>query len=99
VRHVLVAQRRQFTGSVFAGVSMRVRTVGDDLSILCGQHVWSEFLHPFRRNVQGSGDMRFSVAFRRKRLDYRDSLLLVEFRLQVMGRNCTVNFDLLNAQS
>ena len=27
--------------------------------------------------------------------DYRDSLLLVEFRLQVFGRNCAVHFDLL----
>jgi len=37
VRHVLVAHRRQFTGSVFAGVSMRVRAVGDNLSVLVGQ--------------------------------------------------------------
>ncbi len=29
MRHVLVTHRRQFTGSVFAGVSMRVRTVGE----------------------------------------------------------------------
>jgi hypothetical protein len=26
-------------------------------------------------------------------------LLLVEFRLQVFGRNCAVHFSLLNAQS
>ena len=36
VRHVGVAHRRQFTGSVFAGVSMRVRTVGDDFRVLVG---------------------------------------------------------------
>jgi len=37
VRHVLVAHRRQFTGSVFAGVSMRIRAIGDNLSVLVGQ--------------------------------------------------------------
>ena len=50
-----VAHRRQFTGSVFNGVSMRVRAVGDNLSILFGQHLWSEFLDPFGRDVQSSG--------------------------------------------
>jgi uncharacterized damage-inducible protein DinB len=54
VRHVRVAQRRQFTGGVFAGVSMRVRTVGDDLGVFVGQQRRREFLDPFRRNVQGS---------------------------------------------
>ena len=37
VRHVRVTHRRQFTGSVFAGVSMRVRAVGDNLAVLVGQ--------------------------------------------------------------
>jgi hypothetical protein len=78
MRHVPVAHRRQFTGSVFAGVSMRIRAVVNNLSILFGQHLWSEFLDPFRRNIQRSGYVRLSVAFRCKRLDYRDSLLLVE---------------------
>jgi hypothetical protein len=36
VRHVFVAHRRQFTGSVFAGVSMRACAVGDDLRVLLG---------------------------------------------------------------
>src|SRR3984885_3103978 len=64
VRHILVAHRRQFTGSVFAGVSMIVRAVGDDLSVLARQQLWGEFFDPLRRNVQGSGDMRFTVTFR-----------------------------------
>ena len=74
---------------------MIVRAVGDDLGVLVGQQLRSEFLNAFRRDVQGSGDMCFAVAFRREGLDYRDSLLLVEFRLQVFGRNCAVHFDLL----
>ena len=78
---------------------MRVRAVGDNLGVLVGQHLRSQFLDLFRWDVQGSGEMGFSIAFRRERLDYRDSLLLVEFRLQVFGRNCAVRFELLNAQS
>jgi hypothetical protein len=58
MRHVRIAQRRQFTGGVFAGVSMRVRTVGNDLGVFVGQQLRREFLDLFRRNVQGSRDMR-----------------------------------------
>ena len=95
VRHIPIAHRRQFTGSVFAGVSMIVRAVRDDLGILVGQQLWREFPDLFGRDVQRAGEMGFSIAFRREGLDYRDSLLLVEFRLQVFGRNCAVHFDLL----
>jgi hypothetical protein len=66
---------------------MRVRTVGDDLSISVGQQLWSKFFDLFGWDVQSSGYVRLSVAFRCEGLDYRDSLLLVEFRLQVFGRN------------
>jgi len=86
VRHVLVAHRRQFTGSVFAGVSMRVRTVGDDLSIFVGQQLWGKFFNLFRWYVQRSGEMGFSIAFRREGFDYRD-LFLVKFGFQVFGGN------------
>ena len=65
VRHIRVAHRRQFTGGVFAGVSMRVGAVGDDLSVLVGQQLRSEFLDPFGRNVQSSGNVCFAVTFRR----------------------------------
>jgi hypothetical protein len=37
VRHVRVTHRRQFTGSVCAGVSMVVRTIGDDLGVFVRQ--------------------------------------------------------------
>ena len=83
MRNVCVTHRRQF--SVFAGVSMHVRTVGDDLSVLARQQLWGKFFNLFRWYVQRSGEMGFSVAFRREGLDYRDSSLLVEFRLQVFG--------------
>jgi len=56
---------------------MRVRAVGDDLNVLCGQQLRCEFLDPFGRNVQGSGDMRFAVAFRREGLDDLDASLAV----------------------
>src|SRR5215831_9984912 len=69
VRHLLVTHRRQFTGGVFTGVSMSVVAVSDDLSILIGQHLWSEFLDFFGWDVQGSADMGFTVAFRCERLD------------------------------
>jgi hypothetical protein len=52
VRYVGVAHRGQFTGSIFTGVSMRVRAVGDDLSILVDQQLRSEFLDPLRGKVQ-----------------------------------------------
>jgi PAS domain S-box-containing protein len=55
VRHVGVSHRRQFTGGVFAGVSMIVRAVGDDLSIFLGQQLGGEFLDSVRGNVHGSG--------------------------------------------
>jgi len=42
MHHVRVTHRRQFTGSVFAGVSMIVRAVGDDLGILVGQQLRSD---------------------------------------------------------
>ena len=57
MRHVGVAHRRQFTGSVFAGVSMRVRTVGDDLGVFVGQQLWREFLVSYGRDVQRAGDV------------------------------------------
>ena len=52
---VRVAHGRQFTGGVFAGVSMRVRTVGDDLSIFVGQQLRREFLNSVWGNIQRSG--------------------------------------------
>lgn len=36
MRHVGVTHRRQFTGSVFAGVSMRARTVSNDFVVFVG---------------------------------------------------------------
>jgi hypothetical protein len=39
MRHVGVTHNRQFTDAVFAGVSMRARAVGHDLSILVRQVV------------------------------------------------------------
>src|SRR5207245_8748507 len=92
MRHVCVTHSCQFTGSVFTSMSMRVRAIGDDLSVLARQQLWGKFFNLFRRHIQGTGEMGFSVAFRREGLDYRDSLLLVEFRLQVFGRNCGVHF-------
>ena len=94
MRHVFVAHRRQFTGSVFTGVSMRVRAVRDNLSILFGQHLWSEFLDPFGWDVQSSGEMGFSIAFRREGLDDGDSLLPVELGLQVFRRDYVFHFNL-----
>jgi hypothetical protein len=70
VRYVRVTHRRQFTGGVFAGVSMRVRAVGNDLNILVGQQLRGEFFDLFRGDVQGSGNMGFAVPFRREGLDH-----------------------------
>ena len=36
VHHVGVAHGRQFTGGVFAGMSMSARAVGDDLGVFVG---------------------------------------------------------------
>ena len=68
---------------------MIVRAVGDDLGVLVGQQLRGKFLDAFGRDVQRAGEMGFSIAFRREGLNYRDSSLLVEFRLQVFGpRSC-----------
>src|SRR5579862_2847356 len=72
VRHIGVAHGRQFTGGVFAGVSMRIRAIGDDRGVLIRQQLRSEFLDFVGRNVQGSGNMAFAVTFRRQCLDDRD---------------------------
>jgi hypothetical protein len=61
MRHVGVTHSRQFTGGVFAGVSMRARVVGHDLSILVRQQLRSEFLDLFRGAVQRSGKVGFAV--------------------------------------
>jgi len=44
-------------GGVFAGMSMSVRAVGNDLSILIGQYLRCKFLDFVRRNIQGSGNV------------------------------------------
>src|SRR5439155_6187445 len=67
VRHVRVTHGRQFTGGVFAGVSMRVRAVGNDLNILGGQQLRCEFFDLFRWDIQGSGNVGVAVAFRRSK--------------------------------
>src|SRR6202049_4990844 len=77
MRYVGVAHGRQFTGGVFAGMSMRVRAVGYDFSILIGQYLWCKFLDFVGRNVQGSGNVGFAVAFRGKRLNHLDALVAV----------------------
>src|SRR6266704_357760 len=77
MRHVGVTHGRQFTGGVFAGVSMRARAVGDDLSILVLQQLRSEFFDLFRGDVQGSGKVGLAVAFRRKRLYDLDGVFSV----------------------
>jgi hypothetical protein len=86
VRHILVAHRRQFTGSVFAGVSMRIGAVGHDLGVLVGLQLRREFPNFFGWNVQRSGDMGLVVAFGRESLDNGD-LFFVEFGFQVFRRD------------
>src|SRR5215471_5782176 len=74
VRNVRVTHRRQFTGSVCTGVSMIVRAVGDDLSVLVRQQLRCEFFHAFRWNVECSWNMGLSEPFWSERLDKRNSL-------------------------
>src|ERR1700681_4530646 len=57
-----VAHGRQFTGGVFAGVSMRVTTIGNDLNVLVGKQLGRKLFDFVRRNIQGSGNMGFPVA-------------------------------------
>ena len=90
MRHVGVTHRRQFTGSVFAGVSMRVGAVGDDFRVLTVQQLRGEFLDLFWWDVQGSSDVGFALTFRSQSLDER-YLFLIELGFQVIGRNCAVH--------
>src|ERR1035438_6471759 len=57
MRYVRVTHGRQFTGGVFAGVSMQARAVGDDLSILVGQQLRCEFFDLFWRNFYRIGGL------------------------------------------
>jgi len=78
MRYVGVTHGRQFTGGIFAGVSMQARAVGDDLSILVGQQSRSEFFDLFRGDVQRSGEVGLAVAFRGKRLDDLNGVFSVQ---------------------
>jgi hypothetical protein len=95
MRHVGVTHGRQFTGGVFAGVSMRARAVGDDLSIIVRQQLRSEFFDLFGRDIQRSGKVGFAVAFRRKRRYDLDGVFSVQLGLQVFCRNRAFRSDLL----
>jgi len=66
---------------------MRVRAVGDDLSILVGQQLGCQFFDLFSWDVQGSGNMGFAKTFMREGLDHLDALLAVELGFQTFGRN------------
>jgi hypothetical protein len=46
----------------------------DDLSVLARQQLWGKFFNLFRWYVQRSGDVGFSIAFRRECLDNRSLL-------------------------
>jgi hypothetical protein len=83
MRHVGVTHGRQFTGGVFAGVSMQARAVGHDLSILVGQQLRCEFFDLFRRNVQRSRKVGFAEAFWRK----RSTILTGSFRSSLAFRS------------
>src|SRR4029077_11439510 len=92
MRDIRVAHRRQFTGSVCTRVSMIVRAVCDNFSVLVRQHLWSEFLDAFRWNVHCSRNVCFSVALWREGLDNGD-LLSVEFGFEVLCGNRRVHPD------
>src|SRR5579863_9370679 len=77
VRHVGVTHGRQFTGGVFAGVSMRVGTIRNDLNIFIGQQLRREFFYSVRRNIHCSGNVGVAITFRCKRLYYLDRFLTV----------------------
>lgn len=87
---MLVTHRRQFTGGVCAGMSMRVRTVGHNFSVLVRQKLWGEVPDLIRRDIQRSRNMRLLVLFRSKRFDYRRFFPL-QLASQVFCRNCRVH--------
>ena len=93
MRYVLIAHRRQFPGGVFAGVSMTVRTVGDDRGAFVGQQLGCEFLNAFGRDVQGSGNVCLAVAVGRERLNQSDSFFALAFPFELFGRNCAFHRD------
>jgi hypothetical protein len=95
MRNICVTYGRQFTGGVFAGVSMHVRAVRDDLGVLIGQQLRGEFLDSFGWNVQRSGNMGFAETFGRERLDHSDVLIVVELGFQVFRRDCVFHTILL----
>jgi len=98
MRHVGVTHGRQFTGGVFAGVSMSVRTVGDDLSLFIGQHLRGEFFDAFRGNIYGSRKVGFAITFGSKRLHDFDRFFSVQLGFQVFGRDSVFHCDLHEIQ-
>ena len=83
--NVGVTHRRQFTGGVFASVSMSVCAVCDNLNVLVGEQPRSDFLNPVWGNVQCAGKVGFAVTLRSKRLDDLNRILSVQLCLQVPG--------------
>jgi hypothetical protein len=55
---------------------MRVGAVGDDFSILDGQQLGREFFDLFWRNIYRTGNVGFTLAFRRKCFDNHDLLVV-----------------------
>ena len=55
VTYIRVAQRRQFTGGVFRGVSGRTGAVNDDLRVPIRKELRSKRCHIFRRQVYCAG--------------------------------------------
>ena len=90
MRNIRVAHGRQFTGGVFAGVSMRVAAVGDDLNVLVGKQLGRKLFDFVGRNIQGSsGNVGFpgsglALAVSTTTLTFS---LRVELGLQIFRRN------------
>src|ERR1700687_3634909 len=80
MRNVGVTHGRQFTGGVFAGVSMRIGTVGHDLNGLVGQQLRCKLPDFVGRKVHCSGEVSLAVAFGSKSLNHLDRFFAVYLR-------------------
>jgi hypothetical protein len=82
VTYIRVAQRRQFTGGVFRGVSGRAGTVNDDLCVPIRKELRSKRRHIFRRQVYSSGYVAVVVGRGRQSFDEPKVVFPIKLLLQ-----------------
>ena len=97
MRDVGIAHSRQFTGGIFAGVSMTARAVSNNLGGFIWQQSRRQFFDLLWRDIQRSGDVGFAVTFRGQRFNHSDRFLSIKFCPEILCRNCGIHIGFSSA--